>query len=325
MKTACVLGGGGFIGNHLVSRLKQEGYWVKAVDLKYPEFSKSDADEFVIGDLRNENIVSKHLYNIHGKRPFDMVFQLAADMGGAGYIFSKLNDADVMHNSALINLHVAKWASTHKVGKVFFSSSACAYPEDKQLDPNNLGLKEADAIPANPDSCYGWEKIFSEFLYDAFYRNYNLDVRIARFHNIFGEYSTYNNGKEKAPAALCRKVAEVENGGVIEIWGSGWQTRSFLYIDECIDGILKLMDSDYIKPINIGSDEIISINELAKMVIDISHKVVFIKNIESNAVGVQGRNSDNTLIKEVLGWSPTQPLKVGMEKLYKWVNSQVNP
>lgn len=362
MKTALVLGAGGFIGSHMVKRLKKEGYWVRGVDLKYPEFSKTEADEFIIGDLRESSIVGKVMflptapfisidmqaletvqpplsplqlvdlmqssgiipYRSDSEplifRPFNLVIQMAADMGGAGYIFSGENDANVMHNSTMINLNVCEYAALYKVGKLVFTSSACAYPMHIQDDEKNKGLKEIDCFPANPDSPYGWEKIFSEILYESYARNYGLDIRIARFHNIFGEECCYNNGKEKSPAAICRKVAEAKDGDEIEIWGDGLQTRSFLYIDECVEGVMRLMDSNYTKPINIGSDEMISINDLAKMVIEISGKNLTIKNVPSNALGVRGRNSDNTLIKEVLNWSPTQSLRTGIEKLYHWVN-----
>lgn len=323
MKTALVLGAGGFIGSHMVTRLKKEGYWVRGVDLKYPEFSEVDADHFVIGDLRDSELVKK-VFSLNHPPTFDLVIQLAADMGGAGYIFTGENDANVMHNSALINLNVSYEAAKCKVGKIFYSSSACIYPQTIQEDVNNEGLKEWQAYPVNPDSEYGYEKIFSERLYDAFRRNYGLNIRVARFHNIFGEKGTWRGGKEKAPAAMLRKVCEVEDGGEIEVWGDGLQTRSFLYIDECLDGILRLLDSDYYSPINIGSDEMVSINELAQMAIDISGKDLKIKNVPSNALGVRGRNSDNTLIKEVLGWRPTQSLRAGMEKTYKWINEQVN-
>ena len=330
MKTALVLGGGGFIGSHMVTRLQKDGYWVRSVDLKCPDYGKSKADDMVIGDLRQENLVSRVMFapsqiKVNDKEnSFDLVFQFAADMGGAGYVFTKENDAEIMHNSALINLHVAKYASLYGVKKLFYSSSACAYPQHIQEETDNQGLRESDAIPANPDSVYGWEKLFSEFVYDSFHRNKGLDIRIARFHNIFGIEGTYKGGREKAPAAMCRKVAEAKDGDTIEVWGDGLQTRSFLYIDECIEAVLRLMDSEYRKPINIGSDEMISINDLAKMVIEISGKDLKIKNVESNAIGVRGRNSENTLIEQVLGWRPTQPLRSGIEKTYAWVNEQVN-
>lgn len=329
MKTALVCGAGGFIGSHMVKRLKKEGYWVRGVDLKRPEYSETEADHFVVGDLRNPELVSRvtfapnqsDIYNGHGS--FDLVIQMAADMGGAGYIFTGDNDANVMHNSALVNLNMVYYCTKNKVKKILFSSSACAYPEQIQEREDCAALKESDCFPANPDSPYGWEKIFSEILFDSFRRNYKLDVRICRFHNIFGPESCYNNGKEKAPAAVCYKVASAEEGGEVEIWGDGKQTRSFLFIDEAVEGVMRLLDSDYVHPVNIGSNEMIAINDLAKMVIDISGKNLTIKNVESNAIGVRGRNSDNTLIEEKLGWKPSRPLHEGIEKLYNWINQKV--
>ena len=329
MKTALVCGAGGFIGSHMVKRLKKEGYWVRGVDLKRPEYSETEADHFVVGDLRNPELVSRvtfapnqsDIYSGHGS--FDLVIQMAADMGGAGYIFTGDNDANVMHNSALVNLNVVYYCTKNKVKKILFSSSACAYPEQIQEREDCAALKESDCFPANPDSPYGWEKIFSEILFDSFRRNYKLDVRICRFHNIFGPESCYNNGKEKAPAAVCYKVASAEEGGEVEIWGDGKQTRSFLFIDEAVEGVMRLLDSDYVHPVNIGSNEMIAINDLAKMVIDISGKNLTIKNVESNAIGVRGRNSDNTLIEEKLGWKPSRPLHEGIEKLYNWINQKV--
>lgn len=329
MKTALVCGAGGFIGSHIVKRLKKEGYWVRGVDLKRPEYSQSEADHFVVGDLRNPEVVSRvtfapnqsDIYGGHGS--FDLVIQMAADMGGAGYIFTGDNDANVMHNSALVNLNMVYYCTKNKVKKILFSSSACAYPEHIQDREDIAALKESDCFPANPDSPYGWEKIFSEILFDSFRRNYGLDVRICRFHNIFGPESCYNNGKEKAPAAVCYKVASAEEGGEVEIWGDGKQTRSFLFIDEAVEGVMRLLDGDYVHPVNIGSNEMIAINDLAKMVIDISGKNLSIKNVESNAIGVRGRNSDNTLIEEKLGWKPSKPLREGMEKLYNWINQKV--
>jgi GDP-D-mannose 3', 5'-epimerase len=320
MKTALVLGAGGFIGSHLVKRLKTEGYWVRGVDLKYPEFDKTAADDFVQGDLRDPQLVEKVLAPAKGEG-FDDVYQLAADMGGAGYIFSGDNDANVMHNSALINLNVAYYA--HKTGakKVFYSSSACMYPAYNQEDPENPKCNEESAYPAAPDSEYGWEKLFSERVFLSFNRNYKLPVRIARFHNIFGPEGTWRGGKEKAPAAICRKVLEAPEGGSIEIWGDGKQTRSFLYIDECVEGVRRLMESDFTGPVNIGSEEMISINDFAKMIIGISGKKLSIKNIPG-PLGVRGRNSDNKLIKEKLGWEPALPLKEGIAKTYKWINQQ---
>jgi nucleoside-diphosphate-sugar epimerase len=328
MKTALVLGAGGFIGNHLVTKLKSEGYWVRGVDLKLHEFSSSKADEFIIGDLRNPLLVSKVMYSFHQTseqdniNSFDEVYQLAADMGGAGYIFTGENDANVMHNSALINLNVVHEAVKKSIKKVFYSSSACMYPEHNQLDPTNPNCEESSAYPANPDSEYGWEKLFSERLYLAFNRNYGLDVRIARFHNIFGPESTFYGGKEKAPAAICRKVADSLMDEEIEVWGDGLQTRSFLYIDECLEGVRRLMDSQFIGPVNIGSDEMISINDLTKLVIEIAGKRAEIKNIPGPQ-GVRGRTSDNTLIMEKLGWAPLKPLSIGLEKTYKWIQSQM--
>ena len=329
MKTALVCGAGGFIGSHMVKRLKKEGYWVRGVDLKKPEYSQSEADHFVVGDLRNPEVVSRvtfapnqsDIYSGHGS--FDLVIQMAADMGGAGYIFTGDNDANVMHNSALVNLNMVYYCTKNKVKKILFSSSACAYPEQIQEREDCAALKESDCFPANPDSPYGWEKIFSEILFDSFRRNYKLDVRICRFHNIFGPESCYNNGKEKAPAAVCYKVASTEEGGEVEIWGDGKQTRSFLFIDEAVEGVMRLLESDYVHPVNIGSNEMIAINDLAKMVIDISGKNLSIKNVESNAIGVRGRNSDNTLIEEELGWKPSKPLREGIEKLYNWINQKV--
>ena len=339
MKKVLVLGAGGFIGSHLVKKLKEQGCWVRGVDLKYPEYEPSVADDFVIRDLTDSRNVESvvrlegynnsplpykfDLYPFSEKLQFDEVYQLAADMGGAGYIFSGDNDANVMHNSAMINLNVAYECSRQEVKKVFYSSSACMYPEHNQLDPNNPNCEESSAYPANPDSEYGWEKLFSERMFLAFHRNYNLDIRIARFHNIFGPYGTYKDGKEKAPAAICRKVVECLDGGGIEVWGDGEQTRSFLYIDECIEGILKLMESDFIGPVNIGSDEMVTINDMVKNVIDISGKMVHIKHVDG-PTGVRGRNSDNNLIKEKLNWSPTQPLYNGLIKTYEWINSKIN-
>jgi len=339
MKKVLVLGAGGFIGSHLVKKLKEQGCWVRGVDLKYPEYEPSVADDFVIRDLTDSRNVESvvrlegynnsplpykfDLYPFSEKLQFDEVYQLAADMGGAGYIFSGDNDANVMHNSAMINLNVAYECSRQEVKKVFYSSSACMYPEHNQLDPNNPNCEESSAYPANPDSEYGWEKLFSERMFLAFHRNYNLDIRIARFHNIFGPYGTYKDGKEKAPAAICRKVAECLDGGEIEVWGDGEQTRSFLYIDECIEGVLKLMESDFIGPVNIGSDEMVTINDMVNSVIDISGKMVYIKHVDG-PTGVRGRNSDNNLIKEKLNWSPTQPLYNGLVKTYEWINSKIN-
>lgn len=318
-RVAIVLGAGGFIGSHLVRRLKKEGCFVIGVDLKEPEFSETKADRFHVGDLRNPTFVSQVLY-----QPDSYVFQLAADMGGAEYIFTGENDANVMHNSALVNLNVAHFAKLYKIGKLFYSSSACIYPQGIQDETSNPGLKEHQAYPVDPDSEYGYEKIFSERVYDAFRRNYGLDIRVARFHNIFGEEGTWATNKAKAPAALCRKVAMAKDGDVIEVLGDGKQTRSFLYINECVEGVMRLMDSGYYSPINIGSDEMVSINQLAEMIIGISGKDLKIKNIPSNALGVRGRNSDNTLIREKLNWSPSSKLIDGLKVTYKWINEQIN-
>jgi len=317
MKTALVCGAGGFIGSHLIKRLKKQGYWVRGDDLKYPRFGDTLADEFIIGDLRNP-VICKSILN----QPFDEVYQLAADMGGAGFIFSGDNDADIMHNSALINLNMIEAGYRAHIGKIFYSSSACMYPAYNQMDPNNPKCSEDSAYPAAPDSEYGWEKLFSEHVYLAFARNYGLNVRIARFHNIFGPEGSWNDGREKAPAALCRKVAEEPDGGEIEIWGDGLQTRSFLYINECLDGIGKLMDSDFTGPVNIGSEEMVTINQLAEMIMDIAGKKLSIKHI-SGPLGVRGRNSDNRLIFEKLNWKPSRPLKAGLEITYGWIEQMV--
>jgi len=318
MKKALFLGGGGFIGSHLVKRLKKEGYWVRAVDLKYPEYSSTYADDFIQGDLRLQSICDQVF-----DRKFDEVYQLAADMGGAGYIFTGEHDADVMHNSALININIVERCHTTKAEKIFYSSSACMYPAHNQEDPNNPNCSEDSAYPAAPDSEYGWEKLFSERLFLAFSRNYGMQVRIGRFHNIFGVEGSWNNGKEKAPAAICRKVAEAKDGSHIEIWGDGKQTRSFLYVDECVEAVRRFMDSDFSGPVNIGSEEMISINDLSQMVIDISGKSLEIKNI-SGPIGVRGRNSDNKLFREKIGWESNKPLKDGITKTYEWISQQVN-
>jgi len=327
MKTALVLGAGGFIGNHLVNRLKSEGYWVRGVDLKKNEYQETAADDFIIGDLTDPVVVHNVMWgpdqHSYTERTFDEVYQLAADMGGAGYIFSGENDANVMHNSATINLNVANTAVRNNIKKLFYSSSACIYPEHNQLDPNNPNCEESSAYPANPDSEYGWEKLFSERLYLAYSRNYKLDVRIARFHNIFGPFGSWNNGKEKSPAAICRKVAQAKDGCEIEIWGDGEQTRSFLYIDECLDGVRKLMQQDaFFGPVNIGSDEMVTINKLADIVCEIAGKQLVKKHIPG-PLGVRGRNSDNNLIATQLNWKPAQSLKAGLEKTYNWISEQV--
>jgi len=317
-KNALVTGAGGFIGRHLVSFLKERGYWVRGVDLKYPEFSKTDADDFVIGDLRDPKVWGQIL-----DRRFDRLYQLAADMGGAGFIFTGDNDADVMHNSALINLNLLTHVDKNKVGRLFYSSSACIYPEHNQEDPENPNCREESAYPAKPDSEYGWEKLFSERMYLAYNRNYGLDVRIARFHNIFGPEGTWRGGREKAPAAICRKVAEANDGGEIEIWGDGQQTRSFLYIDECLEGIERFMNHpQFTGPVNIGSNEMVTINKLFEIVAEISGKSIKKKHIDG-PLGVRGRNSHNELIETKLNWSPSKPLREGMEKTYKWVEDQV--
>lgn len=321
MKKNClVLGGAGTIGHQFVKRLKSEGNYVRAVDIKYPEFSESVADEFFDDDLRDDYAVRKAL-SYHSK--FDEVYAFQNLMGGALYIFSKENDANIIYDNLVMNLNIAKECSRMGVGKLFFSSSACAYGENSQMTTDNKGLKESDAWQqGKPDSVYGIEKLAAEEIYDSFRRNKGLNIRIGRFHNIFSEEGVYKGGLEKAPAAICRKVAEAKNGTYIEIYGDGKQTRSFLYIQEAYEAVQRLMESSYILPLNIGSDEMISINDLAKMVIDISGKDLKIKNVESNALGVRGRNSNNDLIKEVLNWSPSASLRSGMEKLYEWVLNQ---
>ena len=316
-KKCLVLGAGGFIGGHLVTRLKSMGYWVRGVDLKNHEHKKTDADQFIIADLRKYSSVDLVIDNT-----IDEVYQLAADMGGAEYIFSGLNDANIMHNSAIINLHVCDVCSQKNIKKVFYSSSACIYPEHNQLDPDHPNCEESSAYPANPDSEYGWEKLFSERMYLAYHKNKGLNVRIARFHNIFGPYGTWKDGKEKAPAAICRKVAQSKNGDEIEIFGDGKQTRSFLYIEECLDGILKLMESEFIGPVNIGSDEMVTINQLCDIVCDLANKQLHKKYIDG-PLGVRGRNSDNRLIQEKLGWKPILPLKTGLKDLYLWIDGLI--
>ena len=316
-KKALVLGAGGFIGSHLVKRLKQEGFWVRAVDLKFPEFSETHADDFVIGDLRDQSVVRNII-----DRHFDEVYQLAADMGGAGYVFTGENDADIMHNSATINLNILDTCHKSKINRLFYSSSACIYPAYNQEDPDNPMCTENSAYPAAPDSEYGWEKLFSERLYLNYNRNFGMDCRIARFHNIFGPEGTWEGGKEKAPAALCRKISETPDGGEIEMWGDGLQTRSFLYMDECIEGSLRLTRSDLSGPYNIGSDEMVSILQLAQMIMEIAGKTITINHIEGPQ-GVRGRNSDNALIAKELNWAPSKGLKEGLEKTYEWINRQV--
>jgi nucleoside-diphosphate-sugar epimerase len=341
-KTALVLGAGGFIGSHMVKRLRSEGYWVRGIDIKYPEFSKHEADEFIIGDLRDFLFVERCLQykgpynNFHKFIPsknidtFDEIYQFAADMGGAGFVFTGENDADIMHNSATINLNVLEaqrqlndLKGVNKT-KIFYSGSACMYPEYNQLDPDNPDCREESAYPANPDSEYGWEKLFSERLFFAYHRNYRIPVRVARYHNIFGPEGTWEGGREKAPAAICRKVAYLpEGGGSIEVWGDGLQTRSFLYIDECIEATRRMMDSDFIGPVNIGSEEMVTINQL----VDTAAKVAG-KNVEKNHIdgplGVRGRNSNNDLIREKLGWDYSQTLEEGIRKTYNWISEQIN-
>jgi len=318
MKKALVCGAGGFIGGHLVKRLKSEGYWVRGVDIKRHEYKESVADDFIVGDLREQSVCREITSDVK----FDELYQLAADMGGAGYIFTGDHDACVMHNSATINLNMIEEAKNTGIKKVFYSSSACIYPEGQQLDSHNPGLPEAVAYPACPDSEYGWEKLFSERLYLSYSRNYGMEVHIARFHNIFGPEGTWDGGKEKAPAAICRKVASTVPGGEIEIWGDGEQTRTFLYIDECLEGVRRFMQSDFAGPVNIGSDELISINGLAHLVMGLANKHVGIKHIKG-PLGVRGRSSDNTLIQSKLGWCPSWPLSRGLEMTYRWIDQQV--
>lgn len=340
-KTALVLGAGGFIGSHMVKRLRKEGYWVRGVDVKYPEHSKTEANEFIRGDLTDQSLVEKIVQyrgpgnNFHKFIPsntidtFDEIYQFAADMGGAGYIFTGDHDADVMNNSATINLNVLRSVKNlnEMKGKnkttIFFSSSACMYPEHIQLDSNNPGLKENDAYPAGPDSEYGWEKLFSERLYFAYYRNYGIPVRVARYHNIFGPEGTWRGGKEKSPAAICRKVAELPTeGGEIEIWGDGEQTRSFLYIDECVEATYRLVQSDFMGPVNIGSEEMVTINQLADIAAKASGKSIIKKHIEG-PLGVRGRNSNNDLIREKLQWDYSMSLEEGIAKTYNWICEQL--
>ena len=319
MKTALVCGAGGFIGGQLVKKLKKEGFWVRGVDIKEHEYIKVPADEFIVGDLRDPVVCQKIL-----DKSFDEVYQLAADMGGAGYIFTGEHDADVMHNSATINLNILHYGQLAGIKKIFYSSSACMYPEHNQMDPDNPKCSEDSAYPAAPDSEYGWEKLFSERLFFAYQRNYKMVVKVARFHNIFGPEGSWDNGKEKAPAAICRKVALAKDGGEIEIWGDGRQTRSFLYVDECLEAIRRFMDSpDFFGPVNIGSEEMVSINRLVDIACEVAGKKVTIKHI-AGPTGVRGRNSDNHLIQEKLGWAPHLPLKAGIEKTFTWINEQAN-
>ena len=317
MKKVLVCGAGGFIGNHLIHRLKKEESWVRGVDLKYPEFTETEADDFVIGDLRDPRFCRQIV-----DRKFDEVYQFAADMGGAGFVFTGKNDADIMHNSSMINLNILDACSKRNVKRIFYSSSACIYPEYNQEDPNNPNCVEDSAYPAEPDSDYGWEKLFSERLYFAFHRNYNMEVRIARYHNIFGPEGTWYGGREKAPAALCRKIIMAKNDGEIEIWGDGKQTRSFLYIDECLEGTIRLMRSNFTGPLNIGSKEMVTINDLANKIMGIAKKNLTVKNIRG-PLGVRGRNSDNRLIYKELGWQPQEKLEAGLRKTYIWIEKQI--
>ncbi len=316
-KRVLVCGAGGFIGHHLVRRLKAEGYWVRGTDLKFPEYSETDADDFVVGDLRDQAFVARAV-----DQRFDEVYQLAADMGGAGYIFTGENDADVMHNSATINLNVLDACHKRNIKRIFYTSSACMYPEHNQLDPDNPNCAEDSAYPAAPDSEYGWEKLFSERLYLAYGRNHGIEPRVARLHNIFGPEGSWRDGREKAPAAICRKVATAQSGGEVEIWGDGLQTRSFLYVDECVEGFLRLMHSDFQGPVNIGSDEMVTINSLVDIVSSIAGKELR-KNHIPGPQGVRGRNSDNQLIAQKLGWQPSTSLADGLKPTYDWIEKQV--
>jgi len=353
MKTALVLGAGGFIGSHMVKRLRKDGYWVRGVDLKAPEFSDTEANEFIYGDLRDVEFVRRviqykgeqgNFYNsvpYRYIRPFDEIYQFAADMGGAGFVFTGENDADIMHNSVSINLNVLEEVRKlnetfdgeengtecvrpilNQPTKIFYSGSACMYPEHNQLDPNNPDCREESAYPADPDSEYGWEKLFSERLYLAYNRNHGIPVRIARYHNIFGPEGTWQGGREKAPAAICRKVATAEEGGTIEVWGDGEQTRSFLYIDECIEATRKLMDSNFLGPVNIGSEEMVTINKLVDIVTRVSNKTIEKKHIDG-PLGVRGRNSNNDLIREKLDWNYNMSLEEGIRRTYNWIKRQI--
>ena len=341
-KTALVLGAGGFIGSHMVRKLRSEGYWVRGVDLKYPEFSKTESHEFIQGDLRDVSFVERLIqfkgyqgnfyHNVPSRylQPFDEIYQFAADMGGAGFVFTGDNDANIMHNSCTVNLNVLEsvrkfnditgWNTT----KIFYSGSACMYPEHNQLDPDNPDCREESAYPAAPDSEYGWEKLFSERLFLAYHRNYKIPVRVARYHNIFGPEGTWEGGREKAPAAICRKVAELpEEGGTVEVWGDGKQTRSFLYIDECIEATRRMMESDFIGPVNIGSEEMVTINQLVDTAAKVAGKKVS-KNHIDGPLGVRGRNSNNDLIRKELGWDYSQTLEEGIRKTYDWIKEQIN-
>ena len=316
-KNVLVLGGGGFIGHHLISRLKKEGCTVTGADLKNPSYENTHADNFLLGDLTHQSFC-KEVFS----QQYDEVYQLAADMGGAGYIFTGENDASVMYNSAMINLNVAEFGRSSNVGRIFYSSSACIYPEYNQLDPNKPVCSEESAYPAAPDSEYGWEKLFSERLYLAYNRNHSTNNKMARYHNIFGPLGAWNNGKEKSPAALCRKVAEAPNGGEIEIWGDGHQTRSFLYVDECVEGTIRLLRSNKTGPYNIGSEEMISINSFVDLIADVAGKTINKVHIDG-PLGVRGRNSQNDLIHCELGWKPSMPLREGIAKTYEWIEEKV--
>jgi len=341
-KKALVLGAGGFIGSHMVKRLRSEGYWVRGVDLKYPEFSDTEANEFVQGDLRDVQFVRRVIQykgtggNFYNEVPykyvqtFDEIYQFAADMGGAGFVFTGENDADIMHNSVTINLNVLEEQRKfnerkgHKYTKIFYSGSACMYPEHNQLDPNNPDCSEDSAYPADPDSEYGWEKLFSERLYFAYHRNHGIPVRVTRYHNIFGPEGTWDGGREKAPAAICRKVAQLPVvGGGIAVWGDGEQTRSFLYIDECIEASRRLMDSDFIGPVNIGSEEMVRINDLVEITSKVAGKAVSRRHELDAPLGVRGRNSNNDVIREAIGWDYTMTLEEGISRTYAWIEQQV--
>jgi nucleoside-diphosphate-sugar epimerase len=317
MRTALVCGGGGFIGGHLIKRLKADGFWVRGVDLKLHEYAETAADDFVVGDLRDPYFC-RHVID----RRFDEVYQLAADMGGAGFIFTGENDADIMHNSGTVNLNVLEACHKRLIKRIFYSSSACMYPAYNQEDPEKPNCAENSAYPAAPDSEYGWEKLFSERLYLAYGRCHGMEPRIARYHNIFGPEGTWDGGREKAPAALCRKIATSPDGGTIEIWGDGEQTRSFLYVDECVEGTTRLMRSDFTGPVNIGSEEMVTINQLAELIMSVAGKRVEKRHIPG-PLGVRGRNSDNRLIQQKLGWAPSRRLIDGLEPTYAWVERQV--
>ncbi len=316
-KSALVCGAGGFVGSHMVKKLKEQGLWVRGVDLKYPQFWETFADDFVVGDLRDPYFCKEIV-----DRQFNEVYQFAADMGGAGFVFTGENDADIMHNSCIINLNMLDTCSKMNVKRIFYSSSACVYPQENQLDTDNPNCAENSAYPANPDSDYGWEKLFSERLYLAFHHNKDMEVRIARYHNVFGPYGAWDDGREKVPAAICRKVAMAKDGGEIEIWGDGEQTRSFLCVDECLKGTLKLIRSNWVGPVNIGSEEMVTINQLADMTMEIARKKLSKRHM-NGPLGVRGRNSDNRLIKKKLGWKPSRPLIEGLEKTYKWIEQQI--